>query len=173
MRKLFAILRTRLKRARHGTFLHHWSVLSLLWNPGVHHSFKKPPPASQSLLQTFQYITSLYTLFHVRCTPQHPHVYVFTWDASHNILTCTSQTTSVITMASCFKQAIPKYRNEIQQTRLAAGAMSPATLTFSHRSFTFNSNKSPTQCNNFSVYYPDVCLQLNTFREFSRPSSGA
>jgi len=36
-------------------------------------------------------------------------------------------------------------------------------LTFWHRSFTFNSNKSPTRCNNFSVYYPDVCLQLNMF----------
>jgi len=24
----------------------------------------------------------------------------------------------------------------------------------------------------FSVYYPDVCLQLNTFRAFSHPSSG-
>ena len=46
-------------------------------------------------------------------------------------------------------------------------------LTFLHRSFTFNSNKSPTWCNNFSDYYPDVCLQLNMFRAFSRPSSGA
>ena len=46
-------------------------------------------------------------------------------------------------------------------------------LTFWHRSFTFNSNKSPTWCNNFSVYYPDVCLGLNMFRAFSRPSSGA
>ena len=46
-------------------------------------------------------------------------------------------------------------------------------LTFRHRSFTFNSNKSPTWCNNFSVYYPDVCLQLNMIRAFSRPSSGA
>ena len=46
-------------------------------------------------------------------------------------------------------------------------------LTFWHRSFTFNSNKSPTWCNNFSVYYPDVYLQLNMFRAFSRPSSGA
>jgi len=46
-------------------------------------------------------------------------------------------------------------------------------LTFWHRSFTFNSNKSPTWCNNFSVYYPDICLQLNMFRAFSRPSSGA
>ena len=26
----------------------------------------------------------------------------------------------------------------------------------------FNSNKSPTRCNNFPVYYPDVYLQLNT-----------
>ena len=39
-------------------------------------------------------------------------------------------------------------------------------LTFWHRSFKFNSNKSPTWCNNFSVYYPDVCLQLNMFRAF-------
>ena len=46
-------------------------------------------------------------------------------------------------------------------------------LTFWHQSFTFNSNKSPTWCNNFSVYYPDVCLQLNMFRAFSRPSSRA
>jgi hypothetical protein len=46
-------------------------------------------------------------------------------------------------------------------------------LTFWHRSFIFNSNKSPTRCNNFSVYCPDVCLQLNIFRAFSRPSSGA
>jgi hypothetical protein len=39
--------------------------------------------------------------------------------------------------------------------------------------FHFNSNKSPTWCNNFSVYYPDVCLQLNMFRAFSCPLSGA
>jgi len=46
-------------------------------------------------------------------------------------------------------------------------------LTFWHWSFTFNSNKSPTWCNSFSVYYPDVCLQINMFWAFSRPSSGA
>ena len=46
-------------------------------------------------------------------------------------------------------------------------------LTFWHQSFTFNSNKSPTWCKSFSVYYPDVCLQPNMFRAFSRPSSGA
>jgi len=43
-------------------------------------------------------------------------------------------------------------------------------LIFWHRSFTFNSNKSPTWCNNFSVYYLDVCLQLNMLRAFSRPA---
>jgi hypothetical protein len=37
----------------------------------------------------------------------------------------------------------------------------PTSLTFWHQSFRFNSNKSPTWCNSFSVYYPDVCLQLN------------
>jgi hypothetical protein len=46
-------------------------------------------------------------------------------------------------------------------------------LNFCHRSFTFNSNKSPTWCNSFSVYYPDVYLQLNMFRAFSLPLSGA
>jgi hypothetical protein len=35
------------------------------------------------------------------------------------------------------------------------------------------SNKSPTRCNNFQYYYPDVYLELNMFRAFSRPSSGA
>jgi hypothetical protein len=47
------------------------------------------------------------------------------------------------------------------------------SLTFWHLNFIFNSNKSPTWCNSFSVYYPDFCLQLNMFRAFSRPSSGA
>jgi len=36
-----------------------------------------------------------------------------------------------------------------------------------------NSNKSPPRCNSFPVYYPDVYLQLNMFRAFSRPLSGA
>jgi len=36
-----------------------------------------------------------------------------------------------------------------------------------------NSNKSPTRCSNFPVYYPDVYLQLNMFRASSRPSSGS
>jgi hypothetical protein len=49
----------------------------------------------------------------------------------------------------------------------------PLLLTFWHRSSTFNSNKSPTRCNNFSVYYFDFCLQPNMFRAFSRPSLGA
>jgi hypothetical protein len=40
-------------------------------------------------------------------------------------------------------------------------------LTFWHQSFPFNSNKSQTWRNNFLVYYPDVCLQLNMFRAFS------
>jgi len=37
----------------------------------------------------------------------------------------------------------------------------------------YSSNKSPTRCNNFPVYYLDVYLQLNMFRAFPRPSSGA
>jgi hypothetical protein len=37
----------------------------------------------------------------------------------------------------------------------------------------FHSSKSPTRCNSFPIYYPDVYLQLNMFRAFSRPLSGA
>ena len=37
----------------------------------------------------------------------------------------------------------------------------------------FNSNKSPTRCNNFSSLLLDVYLQLNMFRASSRPKSGA
>jgi len=48
-----------------------------------------------------------------------------------------------------------------------------AMLNFWHRSIIFNSNKSPTRCNNFPVYFPDVHVQLNMFRAFSRPSSKA
>jgi len=44
------------------------------------------------------------------------------------------------------------------------------SITFWHRSFTFNSSKSTT-C--FSVCYPDIFVQLNMFRAFSHPSSGA
>jgi hypothetical protein len=36
-----------------------------------------------------------------------------------------------------------------------------------------NSNKSPTRCNDFPVYYPDVYLQLSRFRAFFLPSSEA
>jgi hypothetical protein len=42
---------------------------------------------------------------------------------------------------------------------------------FGSKMTTINSNKSPTRCNNFSTYYPDVYLQLNMFRAFSRLSS--
>jgi hypothetical protein len=37
----------------------------------------------------------------------------------------------------------------------------------------YYSNKSPTRCNNFPVYYPDVHLQFNMFLAFPRPLSGA
>jgi len=40
------------------------------------------------------------------------------------------------------------------------------TLTSWHRSFTFNSNKSPTWCNNFSLYYPDVFYSSTCFGRF-------
>jgi len=43
----------------------------------------------------------------------------------------------------------------------------------SERSYIYFLNKSPTRCNKFPIYYPDVCSQLNMFRALSRPSSGA
>jgi hypothetical protein len=61
----------------------------------------------------------------------------------------------------------------IYKTLLISQKLKQVLLVFWHRSFTFNSSKSPTWCNNFSVYYPDVCLQFNMIRAFSRPSSVA
>jgi len=48
-----------------------------------------------------------------------------------------------------------------------------STVYFTCLLIHFNSNKSPTRCNNFPVYYPDVYLQPNMFRAFSHPPSGA
>ena len=67
----------------------------------------------------------------------------------------------------------PSEEPELWEGNWLLDKLSYARLTFWHWSFTFNSNKSPIWCNNFSVYYPDVCLQLNIFRAFSCPSSGA
>jgi hypothetical protein len=66
--------------------------------------------------------------------------------------------------ATAFKTNRPKSKlNKTQHLYFNAdGGMS---LTFRHRSFTFNSNKSPTWCNSFSVYYPDVpwmCVPVTT-----------
>jgi hypothetical protein len=58
------------------------------------------------------------------------------------------------------------------ETDCTAAWKKVSAINFWHRSFTFNSNKSQFWCNNFSVYYPDICLQLNKFRAFPRPSSG-
>ena len=61
------------------------------------------------------------------------------------------------------------------QNSLATPRSFPSTVAILPQptKWSFNSNKSPTRCNNFSVYYPDVYLQLYMFRAFSRPSSGA
>jgi hypothetical protein len=39
-------------------------------------------------------------------------------------------------------------------------------LTFWHRSFTFNSNKSPTKCNNFPVYFLTYIYSSTCFERF-------
>jgi hypothetical protein len=63
--------------------------------------------------------------------------------------------------------------NSLTKLHLVGYCYLSVEFNFWHRRFTFNSNKSPTWCNIFLVYYPDVCLQLNMFRAFSRTSSGA
>ena len=75
----------------------------------------------------------------------------------------------------CVRGAIPPLCHAPSRHRTCK-----VTLPLYHRvqvtastKFLINSNRSPTRCNNFSVYYPDVYLQLNMFRAFSRPSSGA
>ena len=47
------------------------------------------------------------------------------------------------------------------------------SITYCKKLILPNSNNSPTRCNSFTVYYPDVYLQPNMFWAFSRPSSGA
>jgi len=76
---------------------------------------------------------------------------------------------------SCFTNLSSQSRLTFSCVTLSPWVMvsSQVTLTFWHRNFTSNSNKSPTWCNSFSVYYPEVRLQLNMLRAFSRPSSGA
>ena len=76
------------------------------------------------------------------------------------------------TLVTCLK---PKCLLQMHSTKFVLSTICNCdkNINFWHRSFTFNSNKSPTWCNNFSVYYPDVCLQLNMFPAFPRPSTGA
>jgi hypothetical protein len=75
---------------------------------------------------------------------------------------------------------LAKLRPRVTSSKYFASQLTGACLylccwckNFWHRSFTFNSNKSPNWCNNFSVYCPEVCLEFNMFRTFFRPSSGA
>ena len=82
-----------------------------------------------------------------------------------------SPSSSKITKSSKYTSTLPRAFMEWYLTMKCDNFRE--TLTFWHRSFTFKSNKSPTWCKNLSVHYPDFCLQLNMFRAFSRPSSGA
>jgi hypothetical protein len=83
------------------------------------------------------------------------------------------------THMSSWSTLVPLFKHNLLKRMAAISVQSSSIpqqsllLTFWHRSFTFNSNKSPTWCNNVLVYYPDICLQLNMFRAFFRPSSGA
>jgi len=47
------------------------------------------------------------------------------------------------------------------------------TLSALRHNSLLTSNKSPTRCNNFPIYYPDIYLQLKMFRALSLPSSEA
>ena len=66
--------------------------------------------------------------------------------------------------------AISSLNKQLSQSQEATCSMA---IGSHHYYIKYNSNKSPTRCNNFPKYNPDVYLQLNMFRAFSRPSPGA
>jgi hypothetical protein len=75
-------------------------------------------------------------------------------------------------------QALPGYISMImcvsQHNSLGmCSTWNAGALRFVSLCIIIHSNQSPTRCNNFPVYYPDVYLQLNMFWAFSCPSSGA
>ena len=72
---------------------------------------------------------------------------------------------------SCWRQLMPSL--SLHSFLLFRTTFLVLALFISINKTDHNSNKSPTRCNNFPVHYPDVYLQLNMFRAFSRPSSGA
>ena len=74
--------------------------------------------------------------------------------ALYRLTMCNNKRNDARYLSVLFDDTVP-YSNNILHS-----ASRRWSLTFWHRSFTFNSNKSPTWYNNFSVYYPDVCLQL-------------
>jgi hypothetical protein len=100
-----------------------------------------------------------------------PHSYVSCTSALISSLILVWQETSTLFFTTKKHGALYSFlKNSISGNRKGCLIRGHPYLTSWHRSFTFNSNKSPTWCNSFSVYYPDVCLQLNMFRAFSPPS---
>jgi hypothetical protein len=92
------------------------------------------------------------------------------WGTWRFSLLCTYTIFAFPSTVKGIKKAKCHYYNAVRHTKMI---LLRHHLSFWRRSFTFNSNKSPTLYNNSSVYYPDACLRLNMFRAFFRPSSGA
>ena len=104
-------------------------------------------------------------------SPIRAHSFTFCAAQYSSLSTLTPTDAVTFSVLLAIRYVMYLYKNSSTDCR--PGEAKPVRFTFWHRSFTFNSNKSPTWCNDFSVYYPDVCLQFDMFRVFSRPSSGA
>jgi len=89
-------------------------------------------------------------------------LYTQQWYTSYRFADSCQQTCMTYTIAVCTVKNSRWWTEELSET---------CTVSFQNKFE--NSNKSPTRYNNFPVYYPDVYLQFNMFRTFSRPSSGA
>jgi len=130
------------------------SYFSTLWSRSIHSIF------NIVLLAPSDVCATLYMHAHT-----HTHTHTYTRSYIYTNFNSPYANSHII--------FLPVLKTGHKSSKLTSWIIQLLSLTFWHRSFTFNSNKSPTWFNSFSVYYPDVCLQLNKFRAFSRPSSGA
>ena len=80
----------------------------------------------------------------------------------YSSLPCTSQTDG-----RSVSQEIPLILRKLNDCFCVSKALPLDRILNLINQIRVNSNKSPTRCNNFPVYYPDAYLQLNMFRAFS------
>jgi hypothetical protein len=134
------------------------------------------------LLCMFCFLFCVFYVFVLFCLlffPMHRFVYFF----AYNFTNHSHRVETQLQLINIMSHHVPLWRKQGRlylcpyRILLFMDSLEPehmtSVLNLWHQSFRFNSNKSPTLCNNFSVYYPGVILQLNMFRVFSRPSSEA